>query len=331
MSDKLFAEVVRKCPPTSTCSASARRRGIWRRRREKAKATRAPAHGRGLYLSTEQADRGGARRIGGRSLEPELAAAHQALGAAYRVSLRLEDAATEFARALELDPKSAASAAASRTGGARRQGEESPLTLPRTNGLRPQDANGGAVSSLSLRPRKTRRGRARVERGARRARGQPAAARRRGYWYAANGAGGRAVELAERAVSRSNHVTAGCGRASRSHARCSRKGSRLKTSEPCAARSWEVSDARLRAGENLAPPGSTKRPRASSRAPHHPRGRIETNLAGRVRASAEDFNELLAPRTPRRPLSSKARAASARPALKVSARLPPRGRRRREF
>lgn len=58
-----------------------------------------------FYLSIEEADE--AARVSQLviQLAPDMAAAHQALGAAQHIALRLDNAATEYARALELDPK----------------------------------------------------------------------------------------------------------------------------------------------------------------------------------------------------------------------------------
>ena len=60
----------------------------------------------GFYFSTEQGAE--ATRIARQAVQlaPELAEAHQALGLALHISLRLDDAAAEYKRALELDPKS---------------------------------------------------------------------------------------------------------------------------------------------------------------------------------------------------------------------------------
>jgi tetratricopeptide (TPR) repeat protein len=60
----------------------------------------------GFYFSTEQGAE--ATRIATQAvkLAPELAEAHQALGLALHISLRLDDATAEYKRALELDPKS---------------------------------------------------------------------------------------------------------------------------------------------------------------------------------------------------------------------------------
>jgi tetratricopeptide (TPR) repeat protein/uncharacterized membrane protein YgcG len=60
----------------------------------------------GYYITTEQG--GEATRIATKavSLSPDLAEAHQALGLALHISLRLDEAAAEYKRALELDPNS---------------------------------------------------------------------------------------------------------------------------------------------------------------------------------------------------------------------------------
>ncbi|HXI74371.1 MAG TPA: hypothetical protein VNG94_02210, partial [Pyrinomonadaceae bacterium] len=59
-----------------------------------------------FYLATENA--GEATRIAEAAVQvaPDLAAAHQALGAARHISLRLDESESEYARALSLDPKS---------------------------------------------------------------------------------------------------------------------------------------------------------------------------------------------------------------------------------
>lgn len=59
----------------------------------------------GFYLEIERGDE--AARVAAQvvKLAPDLAAAHNALGLALHISLRLEEAAAEYKRALELDPK----------------------------------------------------------------------------------------------------------------------------------------------------------------------------------------------------------------------------------
>ena len=60
----------------------------------------------GFYLATEQGDAAARLATQAISLAPDLAEAHQVLGRAFHISLRLEDAAKEYKRALELDPTS---------------------------------------------------------------------------------------------------------------------------------------------------------------------------------------------------------------------------------
>jgi uncharacterized membrane protein YgcG/tetratricopeptide (TPR) repeat protein len=62
----------------------------------------------GFYVHTEQGAEAVRLATQAVQLAPELAEAHQALGQAMHISLRLDDAATEYKRALELDPNSKA-------------------------------------------------------------------------------------------------------------------------------------------------------------------------------------------------------------------------------
>src|ERR1044071_5168404 len=61
-----------------------------------------------FYLAIEDARE--ANRLAELTVQnaPDLAAAHQALGAARHIALRLDDAEAEYARAVALDPKSTA-------------------------------------------------------------------------------------------------------------------------------------------------------------------------------------------------------------------------------
>jgi uncharacterized membrane protein YgcG/tetratricopeptide (TPR) repeat protein len=59
----------------------------------------------GFFLSVEEADEAARLSETVIKLAPDMASAHQILGASRHIALRLEEAATEYARALELDPK----------------------------------------------------------------------------------------------------------------------------------------------------------------------------------------------------------------------------------
>jgi tetratricopeptide (TPR) repeat protein len=61
-----------------------------------------------FYLSIENAAEASRLAESAVQLAPDLAAAHQALGAARHIDLRLDDAAAEYAKAFSLDPKSGA-------------------------------------------------------------------------------------------------------------------------------------------------------------------------------------------------------------------------------
>jgi uncharacterized membrane protein YgcG/Flp pilus assembly protein TadD len=62
----------------------------------------------GFYIAIERGEEARQIAIQATRLAPDLADAHQTLGLALHVSLRLEEAAAEYKRALELDPKSKA-------------------------------------------------------------------------------------------------------------------------------------------------------------------------------------------------------------------------------
>ena len=106
MSDKLYVEVVAQFPANLFLrgqggAASELARAIEEKVKTDAKRLLALA---AFYLSVEQSEE--AARLAGDALKlaPGLAAAHQALGTAQRLALKLDEAAASFARALELDP-----------------------------------------------------------------------------------------------------------------------------------------------------------------------------------------------------------------------------------
>ncbi|MEP6708228.1 MAG: TPM domain-containing protein, partial [Pyrinomonadaceae bacterium] len=109
MSDKLYSDVVSRFPLNlmirgQRTAALESARSIEALVRVNPKRLLALAS---FYLAIE--DVGEATRLAefAVKLAPELPAAHQALGSARHIGLRLDEAAVEYARALELDPKSA--------------------------------------------------------------------------------------------------------------------------------------------------------------------------------------------------------------------------------
>jgi tetratricopeptide (TPR) repeat protein len=109
MTDRLFTEVIARIP-MNLFLRDQRTAAIDFARQVEALARLNPKKLLALeefYLTTENV--GEANRLAELAVlqAPDLAAAHQALGAARHIGLRLDDAEKEYARALELDPKSA--------------------------------------------------------------------------------------------------------------------------------------------------------------------------------------------------------------------------------
>ncbi|HEU4596129.1 MAG TPA: tetratricopeptide repeat protein [Pyrinomonadaceae bacterium] len=301
MSDKLFVEVVAQLP------ANLYVLGEREAARDLALAVEEKAQGNArrlltiaaFYLSTEQPDEAARVASAAVALEPELAAAHQALGAAYRVSLRLEDAATEYARALELDPKSA-SARRSLADLRRATGKsEEALALYREQlAAEPQDANAraGLVLSLFDAGRREEAERELDAALAERPSNLPLLVGA-AYWYAANGAGARAVELAERAVALEPRYRWVWARIALARALLAQKQPLEAERALRPARelgSFPTLDyelASILAAAGLYEEAAQELARSFTLRG----GQIETNLAGRIRARGEDFNELLAP------------------------------------
>jgi tetratricopeptide (TPR) repeat protein len=108
MSDKLYYEVVSQLPANlflrgQAAAALELARAIEPKAASDAKRLLALA---AFYVSVEQADEAARLAKATIALLPDLAAAHQALGAAHRLALRLDEAAAEYARAVKLDPRS---------------------------------------------------------------------------------------------------------------------------------------------------------------------------------------------------------------------------------
>lgn len=204
MADKIFFEVVAQLPANlflrgQSQAALGAARSIEAKTKDDPKRLLALVS---FYLSVEQ--EGEATRIAERAvrLAPEMAAAHQALGAAHRIGFRLDEAAQEFARALELEPQSA-SARRSLADLRRATGKaEDALALYRaqlTADGKDKAARAGIVLSLF---NSGKRAEAEREMEAALAEEAPNLPLLVGaaYWYAAQGEGVRAAELAQRAV-----------------------------------------------------------------------------------------------------------------------------------
>jgi len=108
MSDKLYAEVVSRLPlnlflRNEQAAALSLARTIETKVKDDPKRLLLLA---GFYLSIEQSDEAARVSELAVKLAPDNPAAHRALGASRQIALNLDDAATEYARALELDVKS---------------------------------------------------------------------------------------------------------------------------------------------------------------------------------------------------------------------------------
>src|SRR5829696_3232347 len=197
MSDKLFAEVLAQLP-ANLYVLGEREVGL-----ELARAVEARAEGNAtrllsvasFYLGIERPEEGARLAQAAVALKPEMAAAHQALGVAHRLSLRLEEAAAEFARASELDPQSVSSrrtlAELKRATG---KAEEAAALYRELLAANPQDVNARAGVVLSLFDA-GRRGEAERELQAAltgEARDLPLLVGA-SYWYAAHGEGAKAL------------------------------------------------------------------------------------------------------------------------------------------
>jgi tetratricopeptide (TPR) repeat protein len=301
MSDKLFVEVVSQLP------ANLYVLGEREAARELALAVEEKAKGNAqrlltlaaFYLSTEQPDEAARVAQSAIALKPELAAAHQALGAAHRFALRLDEAASEFARALELDPKSATSrrslADLRRATG---KAEEALALYREQLAADPQDsgARAGVVLSLFDTGRREEAERELDAALAERAGNLPLLVGA-AYWYAANGIGARAVELADRAVALEPRYRWVWARIALARALLAQKQpleAERALRPALALGSFPTLDYEL--ASVLAAAGLYEEAaRELSRSFTLRGGQIETKLAGRIKTSAEDFNELLAP------------------------------------
>jgi tetratricopeptide (TPR) repeat protein len=301
MSDKLFLEVVSQMP-ANLYALGEREAGL-----ELARAVEQRARGNAprllsvaaFYLSIERPEEAARLAEQAAALQPDLASAHLALGAAYRVGLRLEEAANSFKRALELDPKSA---------GARRsladllratgRAEEALALYRQQLEADPADTSARTGVVLSLFDMGQR---AEAERELEAALFEQAGNLPllvgASYWYATQGEGARALELAERAVALEPRYRWVWARVA--HARALLAVNRPLEAERSlrAARelgSFPTLDYELAAA--LAAAGLyDEAAEELSRSFTIRDGKLETRLAGRIATSAESFSELLAP------------------------------------
>jgi len=301
MSDKLFVEVLSQLPGNLYVQGE-RESGLELARvveaRAKGSATRLLSMA-AFYLSVERPE--DAARVAGEAarLQPDLAPAHLALAASYRFGLRLEDAAAEFKRALELDPKSSA-ARRSLADLLRATGKaEEALALYREQlQADPRDAGARAGAVLSLFDAGRREEAERELEGAlmEQAGNLPLLVGA-SYWYAAQGEGARALELADRAVAlepRYRWVWAHVARARallvlKRPLEAERAVRQARQLGSFPTLDYELANALAAVGfydeaaEQLSRSFTLKG------------GQIETRLAGHVEARAADFRDLLAP------------------------------------
>lgn len=301
MSDKLFAEVLAQLP-ANLYVLGERDAGLGL-----ARAVEARAEGSAprllsvasFYLGIEQPEEAARLAQAAVTLKPDMAAAHQALGVAHRFSLRLEEATAEFARASELDPQSVASRRAlAELRRATGKADEAAALYKEMLAANAQDANARAGLVLSL-FEAGRRGEAERELQSAltgEARDLPLLVGA-SYWYAARGEGARALELAEKALAFESRFGWAWARVAQGRAllalrrpleaerafRTARRFGNFATLDYELAAALAAAGLYDEAAEQLARSFMLRD------------GKLTARLAGRVEASAADFNELLAP------------------------------------
>lgn len=301
MSDKLFAEVIAQLP-ANLYVLGEREAGL-----ELARAVEARAEGSAprllsvasFFLGIEQPEEAARLAQAAVTLKPDLAAAHQALGVAHRLSLRLDESAAEFARASELDPQNVSSRRAlAELRRATGKAEEAAALYKELRAANAQDANARAGVVLSLFDA-GRRGEAERELQAAltgEARDLPLLVGA-SYWYAAHGDGARALELAEKALAFESRFGWAWARVAQGRAllalrrpleaerafRTARRFGNFATLDYELAAALVAAGLYDEAAEQLAHSFTLRD------------GKLTARLAGRVEVSAADFNELLAP------------------------------------
>ncbi|HEY6045551.1 MAG TPA: TPM domain-containing protein [Pyrinomonadaceae bacterium] len=301
MTDRFFVEVIARIPMNLFLRGQ-RDAAIEAARRAEVLAKLIPNRLLALaqfYIGIENATE--ANRLAELTVQtaPELAAAHQALGAARHIALRLDDAEAEYARALALDPKSTG-AKLSLADLRRASGNsEAALTLyrevleadPKSN-----SARAGVVLSLLELGKKPE-----AEQEITAALQNPEKARNlpllvgAGYWYMAHNDPVRGMELTQQAVAiepRYSWAQIGFARAliadrrtleAERVVRYARNFGRFPTLDYELANVLAAMGLYDEAAGELTPSFSLKG------------GQLETKLAGRVTTRAATFGELLAP------------------------------------
>lgn len=251
----------------------------------------------GFFLSIEDSEEAARLSNAALALAPEMADAHQMLGAAHHIGLRLDEAAAEYARARELDPR-LASARRALADLRRATGKaEEALALYREQlAAVPDDkpARAGVVLSLLDLGRKDEAERE-LEAALKDDAQNIALLVGASYWHAAQGDPKRAEELAMKAIEiEPRHVWAHIARARSLVARKRSLDAELVLRFARQFGNFPTLDYELASA--LAASGLYEQAaEALSRSFTIKDGRLETRLGGRVPASAPDFLELLAP------------------------------------
>jgi tetratricopeptide (TPR) repeat protein len=301
MTDRLFTEVIARIPMNLFLRGQ-REAAIEAARQAEGLAKLNPVRLLALaqfYLGIENT--GEANRLAELTVQtaPDLATAHQALGAARHIALRLDDAETEYARAVELDPKSTRAKLALADLKRASERNEAALTLyrevaeadPKNN-----SARAGIVLSLLELGRKDEAEQElnRILSDSETARNLPVLVGA-AYWFIAHDAAARALELAQKAVAiepRYSWAQIALARAlvadkrpldAERALRFARQYGRFPTLDYELASVLAAVGLYDEAVAELARSFSLKN------------GQIETKLAGRTAARAANFTELLAP------------------------------------
>lgn len=248
-----------------------------------------------FYLTTENATEG--KRLAARAAEvaPDLPAPHLTLGMAHRIGFQLEAASQAYARALELDATSTAAkrnlADAWRGLGQNEDALKLYRELIEANPSDEQARNGLILSLLSTEQKEEAEKElaTALEQNPKNIVLQTSAA----YWYAANGDGKRAVELAQKAVETEPRYV--WGQIALARGLVLEKRPLEAERALLVARQYgnfptldyELANARVAAGFYEEAAEDLRRAFAIKN------GKLETRLAGRADAQADNFIELL--------------------------------------